>query len=161
MKWLAAARLGMRWPQVMSTPTGRSETRRLIWPSSCLRLLFTSTRLANGRPMPKVLKMWRFVMLFLLFVLGSRSRFTKLLGLLIAGDVLDANDILATIQRQRHSEGRLAYHCLEQLVGRLRRFRECTCLTRFNVLGRSRGAPCAGHTPQTVVASKLPRLMSL
>ena len=115
MKWLAAARLGMRWPQVMSTLTGRRETRRLIWPISCLVLLFTSVRLANGRPTPKVLKMWRFVMLL---VLGSRSRFTKLCGLLIAGDVLDANDMLATIQRLRHSEGRLAYHCLEQLVER-------------------------------------------
>ena len=76
-------------------------------------------------------------------------RFTKLRGLLIAGDVLDANGMLATIQRQRHSEGRLAYHCLEELVGRLHRFRECTCLTRFSVLGRSHGAPCAGHTAQT------------
>ena len=69
---------------------GRFGTRRLIWPSSCLRL-FTSARLANGRPTPKVLKMWRFVMLLLLFVLGFRSRFTKLRGLLIAGDALDAN----------------------------------------------------------------------
>ena len=43
-------------------------------------------------------------MLLLLLVLGFRSRFTKLRGLLIAGDVLDANDLLATIQRQRHSE---------------------------------------------------------
>ena len=68
-------------------------------------------------------------MLLLLLVLGSRSRFAKLHGLLIAGDVLNANDMLATTQRYR--------------------FRECTCLTRFGVLGRSRGAPCAGHTAQT------------
>ena len=63
MKWLAAARLGMRWPQVISTPTERRGTRRLIWPCSCLRLLFTSARLANGRPTSKMLKIWRFVML--------------------------------------------------------------------------------------------------
>ena len=46
-------------------------------------------------------------------------------------------------------KGRLAHHCLEQFVERVHRFRECTCHTRFGVLGRSRGAPCAGHTAQT------------
>ena len=56
--------------------------------------------LQDGRPTLQVLKMWRFVMLPLLLVLGSRSRFTN--GLLIAGDILDANDMLATIQRLRH-----------------------------------------------------------
>ena len=56
----------------MSTPTERRGTRRLIWPISCLRVFFTSARLANGRPTPKVLKMWRIVMLLLLLVLGSR-----------------------------------------------------------------------------------------
>ena len=77
MKWLAAARLGMRWHQVMSTPVERRGTRRLMWPISCPWLLFTSARLESGRPTPKVLKMWRFVMLLLLLVLDSSSRFTK------------------------------------------------------------------------------------
>ena len=74
-------------------------------------------------------------MLFLWLVLGSRSRFTKLRGPLIAGDAPDANDMIATSQRWRHSKGRPAYHCL---------VRECTRLTGFDVQDRSRGAPCAG-----------------
>ena len=65
----------------------------------------------NGRQIPKVRMSWRFVMLFLWLVFGSRSRFTKLRRLLIAGDVLDANDMLATVQRWRHSEELPVYHC--------------------------------------------------
>ena len=45
-------------------------------------------------------------MLFLWLVLGSRSRFAKLRGPPIAGDAPDANDLLATSKRWRHSKGR-------------------------------------------------------
>ena len=142
MKWLTAARLGMRWPQVMSTPTGRRGTRRLIWPSSCLRLLFTSARLANGRPTPKVLKMWRLVMLLLLLVPGSRSRFTKLRGLLIAGDVLDANEYAPNNSTLAALRRRACVPLFGAALG------ATPSLPRVH-LSRSRGAPCAGHTAET------------
>ena len=56
--------------------------------------------------------------MFLRLVLGSRSRFTKSRGPLIAGGVPDATDMLVTSQRWRHSRGRLAYHSLELLVSK-------------------------------------------
>ena len=99
-------------------------------------------------------------MLFLWLVLCSRSRFAKLRGPLIAGDAPDANDMLATSQRWRHSKGRLAYHCLVLFEGLLHHFRECTRLTGFGVQDRSRGAPCE-LKPQHCAASMLPRNMSL
>ena len=79
---------------------------------------------SSGRPMPKVRMRWRFEMLFLWLVLGSRSRFTKLCGPLVAGDAPDANDMLATSQRWLHSKGRPAYHCLVLLEGLLHHLRE-------------------------------------
>ena len=82
-------------------------------------------------------------------VLGSRSRFTKLRGLLIAGDVLDANEMLATSSRWRHSKGRLVYRCMVLREGMLLLFRECTGPTGFDVLDRSRGAPCVVPAAQT------------
>ena len=132
------ARSGATRLQVMSASTGRRGIRLQIWSTFCLRLLCTSARLVNGRPMPKVRMRWRFKMLFLWLVLGSRSRFTKLRGPLIAGDAPDASDMLATSQRWRHSKGRPAHHCVVLLEGLLHQFRECTRLTGFGVQDRSR-----------------------
>ena len=124
MKWLAAARLGMRWLQVMSTPMERRGTRRLMWRISCPWLLFASARLAIGRPTPKVLKMWRFVMLLLLFVLDSSSRFTKVAG------ALDRWRCSRCQRCARNNSTLLALRrtACEPLfgAGRLHRFRECT-----------------------------------
>ena len=75
---------------------GRRGIRLQIWHTLCLRLFCTCARLVSGRPIPKVRMSWRFEMLFLWLVFGSRSRFTKLRGPLIAGDAPDAIDTLAT-----------------------------------------------------------------
>ena len=81
-------------------------------------------------------------------VLVARARlqvmFHEFAWPLIDGDAPDANDMLATSQRWRHSKGRLAYHCLVLFEGLLHHFRECTRLTGVCVQDRSRGAPCAG-----------------
>ena len=77
-------------------------------------------------------------MLFLWLVLGSRSRFTKLRGPLIAGDAPQVN-VGGT-----HKDGLRTTLVLREAL--LHHFRACTRLTGFDVQDRSRGAPCGAYS---------------
>ena len=148
MKWLAAARLGMRWLQVMSTLTGRrwdKATDLAQFLTGAALYICSSGEWSADTKSADELEFCDVVPA----VLGSRSRFTKLRGLLIAGDVLDANEMLATSSRWRHSKGRPVYRCMVLREGMLLLFRECTRPTGFDVLDRSRGAPCVVPAAQT------------